>query len=41
MGKPWLPFPRAKLIQMGRCPDCGCHPKTGCKSDCPSREDPA
>ncbi len=40
MGKPWLPFPRAKLIQMGRCPDCGCHPPTqGHRDGCPNREE--
>lgn len=39
MGKPWLPFPRRELIARARCPDCGCHPKTGCKPDCPNREE--
>ncbi|WP_166654596.1 hypothetical protein [Mycobacterium sp. BK086] len=33
----WLPYPRAVLVGMGRCPDCGCHVETqGHKDNCPT-----
>jgi hypothetical protein len=40
MGELWLPFPRAQLIGMKRCAECGCHPeKQGHKDECPHREE--
>lgn len=36
-GPIWLPYSRAKLIAIKRCPDCGCHPPTqGHNPKCPT-----
>lgn len=39
MGDMWLPYPPAELIARGRCPDCGCHPRTGHKDEKPALYD--